>query len=756
MTAHFRARAYVLAIVLTLAGGTIGAQAPPSTLSVDVIFHPTRRVDFSGTPATNISWIDASAYRSTRRVTGGGTGVGTGGVEWVRIDAATGNAAPLFDTTRMENALAAVAGVTREQAAGAARSSDLEFNGVNTSVLATIGDDLYVYTFGSNQAARLTRTAGEEEEATFSPDGRRVAFVRANNLFVVDIAAAQEQALTTDGNAEVFNGKLDWLYQEEVYGRGRFQAYWWSPDSSRLAFLQLNERPVPEYTVTDHIPYRPTLEVTDYPKAGDPNPTARLGIAGVTGGAPQWTNLSTYAGGDFLIVNVDWTPDSSQVVAQIQDREQTWLDLNLVAASTGQPRRVLRETTTAWVNENGNPVWLRDGSFLWVSERSGFRHVYHYRTDGTQIRQVTSGRWDVRTFYGASESARAIYFAGTERSAIGMDLYRVGLDGSGLTRLSQPDGWHRAIFNPTFTQYAGVWNNVTTPSQVRLHRADGTEVRVIDANDRTAAQAPYRLATPEFVQIKARDGYVMDGMLIKPPGFNPARRYPVYQFTYAGPGAQSVKNQWGGQQYLYHQLLAQSGIVVWILDNRSASGKGVESQWPVYGRLGELELQDLEDGVTWLKQQPYVDAARLILHGWSYGGFMTAYALTHSTSWSAGVVGAPVTDWRDYDTIYTERLMKTPQNNPDGYRRTAPRFAAANLKARMLLVHGTMDDNVHMQNSVQFAYELQKAGRPFEMMLYAKQRHGFTDPLLNTHLYHLMFDFVTKSAGAAAPVTSSR
>jgi dipeptidyl-peptidase-4 len=211
-----------------------------------------------------------------------------------------------------------------------------------------------------------------------------------------------------------------------------------------------------------------------------------------------------------------------------------------------------------------------------------------------------------------------------------------------------------------------------------------------------------------------------------------------------------VLNQWGGQQFMFHQLLAQSGVIVWILDNRSASGRGVEAQWPVYGRLGEYELSDLEDGITWLKQQPYVDASHIVLSGWSYGGFMTAYALTHSTSWSAGVVGAPVSDWRDYDSIYTERLMKLPKNNPDGYRRTAPRFAAATLHGRMLLIHGTMDDNVHMQNSVQFAYELQKAGKPFEMMVYAKQRHGFTDPLLIKHLQQLTFDFVMRNVGAGA------
>jgi dipeptidyl-peptidase 4 len=240
-------------------------------------------------------------------------------------------------------------------------------------------------------------------------------------------------------------------------------------------------------------------------------------------------------------------------------------------------------------------------------------------------------------------------------------------------------------------------------------------------------------------------------MLIKPLDFTPGRRYPVYQFTYAGPGASQVRNQWGGREYMFHQMLAQHGVIVWVLDNRSASGKGVESQWPVYGRLGELELQDLEDGVAWLKQQPFVDSSRMVLSGWSYGGFMTAFALTHSTSWSAGIVGAPVTDWRDYDSIYTERLMKLPQNNPEGYRRTAPRFAADKLQGRMLLLHGEMDDNVHMQNSVQFAYELQKAGKPFEMMIYPRSRHAVADGRLNAHLRQMMFDFTMR---VVAPVSA--
>ena len=712
----------------------VSAQAQ-RMLSIDAIYDPDQRVDFSGAPATNLRWIDAETYLERRRT--------ATGAEWLKVDAASGRTAPPFDMAHMTSALSAVPGVSRDEASDIARGNDITFNPQWTAALVTLGDDLFVYPFGGS-AVRLTTADGQEEEATFSPDGRRVAFVRGHNLYSVDVAGQKEIALTTDGSAETLNGKLDWLYQEEIYGRGNFRGYWWSPDSTRLAFLQLDERPVPEYTVVDDISYRPVVEVTDYPKAGDPNPKVRLAVVGATGGSPIWAQLDSYADTDFLIVDVDWTPDSRRVAFQIQDREQTWLDLNLGEATSGRVTRVLRETTKAWVNANGSPNWLKDGSFLWFSERDGFKHLYHYRVDGTQVRQVTSGRWDVRRLAGVDEQRALVYFESGARRHIDTDIYRIGLDGQALTRLSRTDGTHRANFNPTYTQYIGVWSSVSTPPQVRLHRADGTETRVLDAN-RVTTIGEYAIGTPEFLEVRTRDGFVMDAMMIKPPGFDPSRTYPVYQYTYAGPGTSLVRNQWGGTTFMYHQLLAQQGVIVWILDNRSAGGKGVESQWPVYGRLGELELQDLEDGITWLKQQPYVDAARIVLHGWSYGGFMTAYALTHSTSWSAGIIGAPVSDWRNYDTIYTERYMKTPQNNPDGYKRTAPRFAAATLHGRMLLIHGSIDDNVHRQNSEQLAYELQRAGKPFEMMVYPKSRHAVTDPRLNTHLRQAMFDFIMRA-----------
>jgi dipeptidyl-peptidase-4 len=715
-------------------------------LTVDAIYSPERRVAFSGVSEGDITWLDPATYVVARQ--------SGSGYEWLKVDALSGRTSPLFDADRMEAALASMPGVTRAEAGLVARSNNLTFNPARTGVLVTIADDLYFYDATAARASRLTAATGVEEEATFSPDGKLVAFVRAHNLHVVDLVTERERALTHDGGREILNGKLDWLYQEEIYGRDRFRGYWWSPDSTRIAFLQLDERPVPEYTVVDHIPYRPTLEVTDYPKAGDPNPVVRIGVASATGGDPTWVDLAAYSSTDFLIVGVDWTPDGRQVVHQVQNREQTWLDLNLADAGTGGVRTLLRETSPAWVNNNGDPVWLGDGSFLWFSERSGFKHLYRVGADGAVLRQITTGRWDVRTLYGVNQRAGLIYFSASERSPIGTDVYRINIDGSGLTRLSQTPGTHRATFNPDFTLFADLWSDVTTPSQVRLHRSTGAEVRAINLNA-VSVLRDYRLSTPEFVQVKTRDGFVMEGMLVKPVDFNPARRYPVYQFTYGGPGASQVKNQWGGREYMFHQLLAQHGVLVWVLDNRSASGKGVESQWPVYGRLGELELQDLEDGVAWLKQQSYVDATRMVLSGWSYGGFLTAYAMTHSTSWSAGIAGAPVTDWRDYDTVYTERLMKLPKSNPDGYRRTAPRFAADRLQGRLLLLHGTMDDNVHVQNSVQFAYELQKAGKPFEMMLYPRSRHGVSDGRQNTHLRQLMFDFVMRAIGAEAPAVSA-
>jgi dipeptidyl-peptidase-4 len=706
-------------------------------LTLDDLYDPAARVSFGGPVSARPGyvWLDETAYVRTRRA--------NGGVEHLRVNAVTGAEAPLFDAARLAAALRAVPGVTAEDASRLSRQRSYVFAPDHTALLVTVGDDLFHWAFDTARVTRLTSTPGLEDEVTFSPDGRLVAFVRDHNLYVVDLQG-RERALTTDGHSQLLNGRLDWVYQEEIYGRGTHRAYWWSPDGSRIAFLQLDEAPVPEFTVVDHIPYRQGAEITDYPKAGDPNPEVQLGVVRATGGDVLWVDTSKYAAADHLIVNVDWTPDSREVVFQVQDREQTWLDLNLGAAAKGTTSTILRETTKAWVSALGAPIWLKDGTFLWLSERDGWQHLYRYRRDGTLVGRVTSGDWECDIVYGVDEAAGLVYFAGTERSHIGRDVYRVKLDGSGLTRLTERAGTTSASFSPGLRMFVGTWSDVNTPHQARLHRADGTEVRLIDANE-VQPLKEYKLSKPEFVQVKTRDGFTLEAMLIKPVGFDPSRKYPVYQHTYAGPHAPQVRNSWGGTTMMYHHLLAQRGIAVWICDNRSASGKGAQSAWVAYKRLGETELTDIEECLDYLKQQPWVDGSRLGINGWSYGGFMVSYALTHSKSFAMGIAGGSVTDWRDYDSIYTERFMLLPQNNPDGYARTAPRHAAKNLHGELLLLHGLMDDNVHVQNTIQFAYELQKAGKPFEMMLYPKSRHGVTDPQLMKHMREKMLEFTLRT-----------
>lgn len=717
-------------------------------LTLDDLYDAQKRVSF-GTPmfgSGGYTWLNDTEYLRTRP--------SDGGFEHVRVNAVAGTETRLFDPTKLAAALMTVPGVSPEEAGRLSRQRTYVMNPARSALLVTVGDDLFHWVLGADRVARLTSTPGLEDEVTFSPDGRLVAFVRNHNLYVTDLEG-RERALTTDGHDQLLNGRLDWVYQEEIYGRGTHRAYWWSPDSSRIAFLQSNEAPVPEFTVVDHIPYRQTLEVTDYPKAGDPNPTVRLGVVRSTGGPVLWVDTSKYGAAEHLIVNVSWTPDSRDVVFQVQDREQTWLDLNLADASKGTTKTLFRETTQAWVSELGAPTWLKDGTFLWLSERDGWQHLYRYRRDGTLVGRVTSGKWELTTLYGVDETAGVVYFAGTERSHIGRDIYRVALDGSDLKRLSEREGTTSASFNPGLTMYVGTWSDVNTPHQVRLHKADGSELRILDANE-VPALKEYKLSKPEFVQVTTKDGFTLEAMLIKPVGFDPSRKYPVYQHTYAGPHAPQVRNAWGGTNQMYHQLLAQRGIAVWVCDNRSASGKGAESAWTAYKRLGETELADIEECLNYLKQQPWVDSSRIGINGWSYGGFMVSYALTHSPSFAMGIAGGSVTDWRDYDSIYTERYMLMPQNNPDGYARTAPRNAAKNLHGELLLLHGLMDDNVHVQNTIQFAYELQKAGKPFELMLYPKSRHGVSDPQLLKHMREKMLEFTLRTLKPESAASGTR
>jgi len=720
----------VLALILFHAPRVL---AQNKLLTVENIFDPVKKVNFNGTTPT-VRWLkDGKHYLLTS-----GTKGDTPKIQ--KVDAATGEAVPFIDGAKMQAALTALGGVTEADAKQLANRSTYQMSNDERAVLINWNNDLFYYQLGSDKAVRVTNNPEEEVGETFSPDDRMLGFVRNNNIYIYDLAAQRERRLTTDGGPKILNGRLDWVYQEELYGRGNFEAYWWSPDSTKLAYLRLDEKTVPEFTVVDHIPYDQGLEVTPYPKSGDPNPVVQLGIVNAAGGATRWVDTYKYQPSDLLIVRVTWTPDGSKVVYQAQNREQSFLDLNF-AGDDGKSNTILHETSKAWVGINDNPNFLKDGSFLWQSERSGWNHFYQYSPDGKLLRQVTDGRWEVSSFDGLDEAKGLLYFTATEHSPIAPQAYRIKLDGTALTRVTTGEGSHKVAISPDSKLFVDTWSDVNTPTQTRLYDVDGKFVRVV-AENKVDALKEYKLGAIQLLQVKTRDGFEMEAMMIKPPDFDPQKKYPVLEFTYSGPHAPSVKNSWGGSSYMWHQMMAQKGYIIWICDNRTASGKSLESTWPVYKNFGELELRDLEDGIAWLKTQPYVDGSRIGIWGWSYGGFMTSYALTHSQSFKMGIAGGTVSDWRNYDSIYTERYMQTPQNNPEGYWKSSPVHYAKDLHGKLLLIHGAIDDNVHVLNTIQFAYELQKAGKQFQLMLYPKSRHGVTDPLLVKHMRQMMTDFV--------------
>ena len=729
-----------LSAVLLFAART-AAQTEPIELSH--LYGP-EALEFSP-ELPNIRWLPGG----THYLDGAGE---EGERSWTVVEAATGESRPLYDADALAAALAEALSLPEEEAAKAARPSALTMSAGGERLLLNLASDFFTWETEASTLHRLTRSPEAEELPRFSPDGKRIAFIRGNDLYVVDLEGA-ELRLTTGGGENLFNGKLDWVYQEEIYGRGNFHAHWWSPDGSRIAFLQTDERDVPRFTVVDHIPYHLDLEVYAYPKAGDPNPRVRLGVVPAHGGDTLWVNPGGYGNAETLIVDVAVSPDGA-VWYQMQDRTQTFLDLHRADIRTGESTRVLREDAGPWVNGHGAPHFLSEasgGGFLWFSERTGFKHLYRYDADGELVGPLTEGQFEVRRLHAVDEEAGAAYASGTYRSSLGADTLRMALDGSGITLLSPEPGTHQANF-PNGTpsggkveHYVAVSHDLDSPPRMTLRRAaDGAAVRDLGGGE-VPDLSRFEVSPPELLQVTTADGTELEAMMVRPHGFDPSRVYPAWVHVYGGPHAPQVRNGWPGTRGMWFQYLAQQGVVVFLVDNRIASGKGVESTWPVYGNFGEQELSDLVEAVEWLGAQDFVDASRIGVDGWSFGGYMTLTALTKSDRFRAGIAGGSVVDWRDYDSIYTERYMSTPDENPSGYRKSSVRTAAANLTGDLLLIHGTMDDNVHMQNTVQFVHDLQKAGKPFEMMIYPKSRHGVRDDDLVLHLRETMARFILKT-----------
>ncbi|MFH1175828.1 MAG: S9 family peptidase [Acidobacteriota bacterium] len=595
--------------------------------------------------------------------------------------------------------------------------------------------ELFLLDLATRKASRLTSTAAEEELAQISPDGAWVAFVRTNDLFALRLADGIEFRLSSDGSPERFNGKLDWVYQEELAGADT-QGFVWSPDSRTIAFITLDETEVPTYPLTDLLPVHPATRLQHYPKAGDPNPAPGLVVAELAGGPGGANRRRTWrwSGEDApYLPRFGFTPDGS-VWYELLNRAQTRLEL-VRETPGGGATTLLEEEDSAWVNLHDDLHFLADGRFIWTSERSGFRHLYLHDAGGRLIRQLTSGRWEVTELEAVDESGGWIYFTATEKSVLERHLYRASLDGAAFTRLTVATGTHDAEVGPSCQLVLDKHSTCALPPSFCVLDSAGEMVRP-DVAAGPCELSRYALGKPELLTLTGPSGAVLHASLLKPRNFDPAHRYPVVVHVYGGPHAQVVRSAWGGRNELFHNYLVSRGLLVFSLDNRGAAAHGREMERTLLRRLGKAELEDQLAGVKYLRSLPFVDAERIGIWGWSYGGYMTCYALANAPDvFAAGAAVAPVTDWRLYDSIYTERYLKLPVDNPDGYRDSSPVNQAAQLRAPLLLIHGTGDDNVHWQNTLALIDRLYQAGKPYDLQLYANKNHGIPGNEAHLHLY---------------------
>lgn len=620
------------------------------------------------------------------------------------------------------------------------RVSEQQFAWSNSGkdVLISTGGDLFLLHIESGKCDQLTATTDAEHDAKLSPDGQFVSFRRGHDLYSLEIATGKITRLTRDGAETLWNGELDWVYPEELeIGT----AHWWSPDSKLIAYLQFDVSREPIFPQVDGLALRARLEPERYPLAGDPNAEVRVGIVPAAGGQTRWMDLGDTR--DNLIARVAWLPNSQAVGVERLNRIQNRLDLFVGDAMNGSTRTVLHEEDTYWINVNDDLHFLKDGKrFLWGSERDGFHHLYVYSVEGKRLHQLTQGEWEVESTVGVDESAGEVYFTSTEQSPLERQLYSVRFDGKHRRRITSEPGTHAISMAPTCEFYLDTASSLSSPPHRSIYSSDGAPAAVFREADRSQADE-YEILPSEVHHFKTSDGALLYGRLIKPAGFAPGKKYPVIVIVYGGPHAQLVRDAWPGMGW--DQVLAHRGFLIWEMDNRGSWGRGHRWESVIFRNMGAHELEDQKQGVRYLESLGFADTSRMGLHGWSYGGYMTLYALTHAPGvFRAGIAGAPVTHWRNYDSIYTERYMGLPEDNAAAYESTSPIQKAADLSAKLLLIHNLEDDNVHFQNTVQMMDALQRAGKPFDLMVYPQKAHGVSGEV-RKHLYDTMTEFFEKN-----------
>jgi dipeptidyl-peptidase-4 len=602
--------------------------------------------------------------------------------------------------------------------------------------------DYYLYNLSTKG---LTKVLEQVQQPTFSPDGTKIAFAKTNDLYIYDIASKNTTRITTDGakNA-IINGITDWVYEEEF---AFVRAFDWSTDSKKLAYIRFDESEVPQFSMDLYKKdLYPTSETFKYPKAGEKNALVSLYIYSLNGNISQPINLGNYS--DFYIARMKWTNDANIVSAQVLNRHQDNLDLIFVDATTAKTKVVLNEKDKAYVEVTDNLTFLKDNSFIWTSEKDGFNHIYLYDKTGKLINQVTKGNWEVTSYYGFDEKTKTIFYQSTEVGSVNRALFRIGINGKNKINLSQNIGTNTATLSPNFQYFINSFSSATqVPSYTLNSSKEGKQLQSIENNAALSDKLKkYDLPTKEFFVLKTEKGNELNAWMIKPKDFDANKKYPVFMFQYSGPGSQQVANGWGSSNEYWFMLLAQQGYIVACVDGRGTGFKGADFKKCTQKQLGKYEVEDQIDAAKIFGTYSYVDKFRIGIFGWSYGGFMASNCIFQGADvFKMAIAVAPVTNWRFYDSIYTERYMQTPQENASGYDDNSPINHVSKLKGNFLLIHGTADDNVHVQNSMQMIEALVQANKQFDWAIYPDKNHGIYGGKTRIQLYNKMTNFIKEN-----------
>ncbi|MBU1099391.1 MAG: S9 family peptidase [Bacteroidetes bacterium] len=608
-----------------------------------------------------------------------------------------------------------------------------------------INGDIYAYTIGSNEVNRITNSEPLEKSVRFSPDGKNLAFVRDNNLYAYAFEEKKEKQLTFDGSETLLNGTLSWVYWEEVFDRND-SGFFWSPNSDKIAYFQTDESEVSIMHYVDVEPWVPRVIKQRYPKTGEVNPKVRIGVVDIVN---EKSNMIPIDEDSYeYIIRVNWLPDNNNLAVQTLNRMQDKLDLLFVNLVDYSVSKILTEREKSWIHIHDDLQFIEESNqFIWFSERSGYAHLYRYNYSGELVNQITTGEWQVAGDPNDNMSVRYVdsrgkklFFIGKEKSPIERHLYEINFDGSGMKRISAINGTHQVNFSRNGNYFTDGYSSFTTMKELQLYNSDGNILSTISKVPNEVFD-DVDTRYPEFFTIPAYDGFELPAYIFKPKDFDPNKKYPLILYVYGGPSASTVLDSWHRYTFYFNKLLKE-GYLVGGIDNRSATGISKAMEETVLNRIASSnELKDLVSAVQWLKNQSYIDKDRVGIWGWSGGGTFTFNALTNSKEFKAGIAVAGVTDWHYYDTIFGERGMKTPEVNPVGYKETSLLTTAKNLSGDLLIVHGTYDDNVHIQNVYAFMEELFKAGKDFDMLIYPMRKHGISDKPARRHLFKKMIQY---------------